>query len=82
MQLDGKLTMVRSTYQDGSEQTTQTLLKKSPVSPSEGFKLVQKIVQTSRPVSAASAEKETEILVPDANGKLQTTFYQTVQEKK
>jgi hypothetical protein len=81
LQLSARSNMVRSPGADGTEETTQSLLRISPVSPSEGLKLVQKIVATSRPAASSTVEKEVEVQVPDANGKLQTIFYRRVQEK-
>ncbi len=81
LRLDARSNIVRSTYADGSEQTTQTLQRISPVTPSEGLKLLQKIVETSRPTGPNAKEKEMEVLVPDANGKLQSVLDHKTQEK-
>ncbi len=81
MQLNGRSNLIHAAYPDGSEQTTQTVLQISPVSPADGFKLVNKTVETTRPAGSGGIERETEVLVPDANGKLQTTFSRRVQEK-
>ncbi len=82
LDLNARTSIVRETYADGSEQTTQTLLQKSPVAPSEGLKLSEKIVATSRPAGSNSVQRDTEVLVPDANGRLQTIGYRRVIEKK
>ncbi len=82
LQLSGRSSIVRINLQDGGAETTQTLYSRSPVTPSEGLKLLEKIVETSRPVDSRTVEKETTVQTPDANGKLQTLGYSKVVENK
>jgi len=82
LQLNERLNIARVTASDGSEQTTQSLFQKNIVSPSEGLKLIQKIVETSRPSDSKTTQKDTEVQVPDSNGKLQTVGSIRVYEKK
>ncbi len=82
LQLSGRSSIVRVSFPDGSGETTQTLYSKSPVTPSEGLKLLEKIVETSRPADSRTVQKETTVQTPDANGKLQTLGYSKVIENK
>lgn len=82
IQLNERMNIMRTSASDGSVQTTQSLYQKSAVSPSEGLKLVQRIVEASRPSDSKTTEKDTEVQVPDGNGRLQTVGQVRVYEKK
>jgi hypothetical protein len=74
-ELNARVAIVRETYADGSQQTTQTRFQKSAVDPSGGMKTVEVIVQTDSPAGPNANERLTVIQFPDANGKLETVGY-------
>ncbi len=82
LELSARSSIVRTTYADGTVETAQTLLQRSPAAPSEGLKLAQKIQEILRAPDANTTERETEVLAPDPNGKMQSAAYWKIVEKK
>lgn len=74
-ELNERFAIVRETYADGSQQTTQDRFQISPADPSGGLKLVATTVQTDSPSGPNTNERITVVQTPDANGKLQTISY-------
>jgi hypothetical protein len=81
-QLNARSTIVRVTFSDGSQQTTQTLFQRGPASPSAGLGLIEKIVETLRPVDAKATQIDTEVLAPDSNGVLKTISFRRAVESR
>lgn len=82
LELDQRLTLVRQTYADGSQQTTQNRFQRSGADPSAGLKMVEAIVQSDSPANSTAKERVTAVQTPDANGKLQTVAYtKSIQQK-
>ncbi len=82
LELSARSSIVRTTYADGTTETAQTLLQRSPAAPSEGLKLVQKIQETVRATDSKTTERETDVQAPDSNGNLQTIAIRKTVEKK
>jgi len=75
LQLDSRSILIQETFADGSRQTSQTMMQISPAHPSEGLRLIEKVIETARPADAKTTEKETEVQAPDANGVLRTISF-------
>ncbi len=72
LQLNSRVTLLQTPLKAGRQQTTEILEKPSPVSPSEGLKLVRKIVENTRVTGPNETERQVEVLEPDLNGGLRT----------
>ena len=82
LELNSRLSIVSTSFQDGSRETTQTLMQKSLAAPLEGLRLVEQVSEIQTPVQAGASARETWLQVPDGNGKLQTIVYLKTTEKK
>jgi hypothetical protein len=82
LQLDSRMNIALAVNPDGSEQTVQSLYQKNAVSPSEGMRLNQVIVKSSRAADSHTTVVDTALQTPDANGRLQTIGQVRTVEKK
>jgi hypothetical protein len=72
--LDHRLSTVRRSLPDGSQQTTQEFEQRSLVSPTEPLRVVEKSMQFSRPVGRGETQVQKTVQTLDGGGHYRTTI--------
>ncbi len=72
--LDNRVQLSRENLGGGAQQTTQIVNGANPAAPSEGMRLIQKIIETIQPSGPDAIERSVSMLNHDLNGQTQTVY--------
>jgi|WetSurMetagenome_2_1015567.scaffolds.fasta_scaffold151669_1 hypothetical protein len=82
LQLESRSSIVQRDMGSQRREATEIIEAPNPAAPSEGLKVVRKLIENSQPLGPNQTERKLEVLKPDLNGGMQTIHNQTTIEKK
>lgn len=77
LRLDQRVTMDRKALAGGAEQVIRTVEQRKPVSPPSELRVVEKQVETIRPLGGNRVQVETQVFARDGNGNLKPVISRT-----
>jgi hypothetical protein len=82
LQLDRRSTILQKPLGNQRQETTEVVEERNTTAPSEGLKVVLKLIENNQVLGPSQTERRLEVLKPDLNGGMQTIHYQTTTENK
>jgi hypothetical protein len=82
LQLDSRSIIVQKSLGNQRQETTEVVEERSTTAPSEGLKVVRKLIENSRPLGPSQTERKLEVLKPNLNGGMQSIYNQTTIENQ
>jgi hypothetical protein len=82
LQLDSRSTIVQKPLGNQKKETTEIVEERNTTAPSEGLRLVRKVVENVQPLGANETERRLEVFQPDLNGGMRSSYSEQSIEKK
>ncbi len=82
LQLANRSTIVQKPLGNQRQETTEIVEERNTTAPSEGLKVVLKLIENSQPLGPTQTERILKVLKPDLNGGMQSIHNQTTIENR
>ncbi len=82
LQLDSRITMVQTAEGAQKQETTEVVERPNPAAPSEGVRVVEKIVENKQTLGAGKTERQLEVFKPNLNGGMELIHSQQTIDVK